>query len=68
MPCLLPAVPPAQQLQPWLVPVLGIVAFALVLLCITIIIISVVVGLKRNSGKQQCIVRKLAKSAVVIPE
>ena len=42
---------PVPQVQPWLIPVVVIVACLLVLVCATIVVIGVVVGLKRHSGK-----------------
>ena len=43
---------PVPQVQPWLTPVAVICACVLVLVCVTVIIVGVVVGLKRCSGKQ----------------
>lgn len=52
MSCLLPTEStPVTQVQPWMIPVVVISACVLVLICVTIIAIGVVVGLKRSSSK-----------------
>ena len=43
---------PVPQVQPWLIPVVVTCTCVVVLIYATIIIVGVLVGLKRHSGKQ----------------
>jgi len=43
---------PVPQVQPWLIPVVVACTCVVVLIYATIIIVGVLVGLKRHSGKQ----------------